>query len=176
MSTKLTYSEAQAYLAEAARHGKLKSMNKDWVDRIADRPWFQSSKKLDDFLQGLFSGTHAGPWSTTQVIAKPAVDYLINQGELWVDPVFWEMERTRCHDNVACLYEDGMVDDVYTGLALTEDGMWRSHSWGMRLVPDENDEPVWELVETTEPRLMYFGVPDPEYDEDPSPDLLPYFS
>ena len=46
----------------------------------------------------------------------------------------------------------------------------------MRLVPGENNEPVWEVIETTEPRLMYFGVPDPEFDEDPNPDLLPYFS
>ncbi len=176
MSAKLTYSEAQAYLTDLAQRGQLGSMDDEWVDRITERPWFRSSERLDNFLQGLFPGTHAGPWSTTEVIAEPAVAYLIAQGELWVDPVFLEMTPTKCHDNVQCLWREGELEGVYTGFALSEGGMWRSHSWGMRLVHDENNEPVWEVIETTEPRLMYFGIPDPEYDEDASPSLLPYFT
>lgn len=53
-----------------------------------------------------------------------------------------------CHANVA---KNSMFEgyDIMTGYALSEDGVWRQHSWNIThdLV----------LVETTEPRVAYFG-------------------
>jgi hypothetical protein len=37
---------------------------------------------------------------------------------------------------------------VATGYALSDDGLWRQHSWGMR-----RDA----IIETTEARVLYFG-------------------
>jgi hypothetical protein len=54
-----------------------------------------------------------------------------------------------CHDNVARLFKRSpAVTRIVTGYALSSDGLWRQHSWA--LVKDR-------LVETTEPRLTYFG-------------------
>jgi hypothetical protein len=60
----------------------------------------------------------------------------------------------QCHRNTCNLYEANRDKGVriVTGYALSEDGMWRCHSWI-----------VWhktrsvQLIETTEPRIAYFG-------------------
>lgn len=181
MGQKLTHEEAAEYLAELAAAGQLRPMDENWMDSLSADPekwpWWLASSKLDAFLQDLFPGTHAGPWVSgyRSVIPEPAVDYLIDYGEFWIDPVLWKMEDNRCHDNLQCLWENMEVDDVYIGYALSEGGMWRSHSWGVRMVPGDDTESEWEVIETTVPRLMYWGVPDPEYAEDVDPKFLRHF-
>jgi len=65
-------------------------------------------------------------------------------------------EPNRCHDNVAAVLEicGGMEGAPNllgaTGYALSEDGLWRQHSWA---VGDEG-----EIFETTVGRTAYFGV------------------
>ena len=64
-----------------------------------------------------------------------------------------EMEEGKpgsCHENVAALLQRDELDSGWTGYALSEDGLWRNHSWGQR---------NGKIVETTEPRLVYWGVP-----------------
>lgn len=59
-------------------------------------------------------------------------------------------ERSRCHANVAGLHEqDPAGCRIATGYALSDDGIWRRHSWG--LGPDGRP------IETTTPRVTYFG-------------------
>jgi hypothetical protein len=59
-------------------------------------------------------------------------------------------ERSRCHANVAGLHEqDPAGCRIATGYALSDDGIWRRHSWG--LGPDERP------IETTTPSVAYFG-------------------
>ena len=56
-----------------------------------------------------------------------------------------------CHQNVASVWKAhkfGIVG-ICTGYALTEDGLWRQHSWGLLREA---------LLETTEPRVKYFGI------------------
>lgn len=61
-----------------------------------------------------------------------------------------------CHDNVLTLLAAGTTPDgtpitgSETGYALSDDGLWRQHSWAN--TPDE------KIVETTEPRLAYAGI------------------
>jgi hypothetical protein len=64
--------------------------------------------------------------------------------------VLKELEEGRCHENVAEMWVDKKYDltAVATGYALSEDGLWRQHSWGIR---------NGEIVETTALRLKYFG-------------------
>lgn len=59
-------------------------------------------------------------------------------------------EPSKCHHNVAVLWLDGTVASIGTGYALSEDGLWRQHSWGLTA--------VGELVETTAERRAYVGV------------------
>jgi len=61
------------------------------------------------------------------------------------------MKSSSCHQNVAFLWTKrkfGIVG-IATGYALTDDGLWRQHSWG--ILRDG-------VLETTEARLKYFGI------------------
>jgi len=58
-----------------------------------------------------------------------------------------------CHDNVAALWrQDRAAHTICTGYALSAfDRMWRRHSWALHR--------DGRLIETTDPRARYFGVP-----------------
>ena len=56
-----------------------------------------------------------------------------------------------CHP-IACLLfvNSGAAMRIATGYALSDDGLWRQHSWG---VTAED----WRVIETTERRIRYYG-------------------
>lgn len=62
--------------------------------------------------------------------------------------LFKKMEANSCHANVRRL---GPGVQPWFGLALSGDGIWRVHSWGRS---------NRGIIETTEPRLLYYGIPD----------------
>jgi hypothetical protein len=90
------------------------------------------------------------------VVAPPKPDgdipMLLESGFLTSGPITLKiMKSSSCHQNVAALWKSrkaGIVA-IATGYALSEDGLWRQHSWGMR-----RDG----ILETTEPRTKYFGL------------------
>ena len=55
---------------------------------------------------------------------------------------------SQCHWNVATLYDDAAIDSIVTGYALSDDGLWRQHSWGLK---------DGRIVETTTRRDAYVG-------------------
>jgi len=63
-----------------------------------------------------------------------------------------KMARSRCHDNACALAQKVKKLLWVTGYALSNDGVWRHHSWCW-------DTKKEQIVETTEPRVAYFGVP-----------------
>jgi hypothetical protein len=83
------------------------------------------------------------------------IDKILNNGQLWCgDHVKYEEGETgQCHRNSINLwYENKHRLAFATGYALSEDGMWRCHSWCIDTYCDNR------VVETTEPRVAYFGV------------------
>jgi len=57
---------------------------------------------------------------------------------------------SKCHQNSVILYEQNEeITHIGTGWCLSDDGLWRQHSWCMI-----NDE----IIETTTKRNIYFGV------------------
>ena len=65
--------------------------------------------------------------------------------------LFRKMEEGACHANLAQLWNEprnGLVG-IGTGCALSEDGLWRQHSWGLRREG---------ILETTLERTKYFGI------------------
>jgi len=82
----------------------------------------------------------------------PDIPALLERGFLTFGPIKMHlMDRSSCHQNVAAIWrnrEHGIVA-IATGYALSEDGLWRQHSWGIA-----RDG----LIETTEERLKYFGI------------------
>jgi len=64
----------------------------------------------------------------------------------------WKLSAGHCHDNVEYIIRRWPHFKGLTGFALSADGVWRYHSWVF--------DPVRNCIrETTEPRLMYYGIP-----------------
>lgn len=91
------------------------------------------------------------PWDP-----DPDIDRFLQGMTVWSGSgaVLWEMRANACHANARELYSEGAVDMIGTGYALSEDGLWRCHSWGFLT----SEEPVPVVVETTVPRVSYVGV------------------
>lgn len=58
---------------------------------------------------------------------------------------------SHCHDNVEELVKKKKYLRHCYGFALSEDGVWREHSWAIK-----DDETY--ILETTELRKMYYGI------------------
>jgi hypothetical protein len=82
----------------------------------------------------------------------PDVPALLAHGFLMSGPVSLKsMKASSCHQNVAGIWRTrrfGIVG-VATGYALSDDGLWRQHSWGVL---------ANGVLETTEERIKYFGI------------------
>jgi hypothetical protein len=63
---------------------------------------------------------------------------------------FVQADAGECHGNVAALWIDGAIASIGPGYALSDDQLWRQHSWGV--------DAEGALVETTDERLSYVGI------------------
>jgi hypothetical protein len=82
----------------------------------------------------------------------PDVPTLLESGFLMSGPITMKlMNDNKCHQNVAAVWntQKPNIVAIATGYALSEDGLWRQHSWGV--LRDG-------ILETTEKRLTYFGI------------------
>lgn len=80
---------------------------------------------------------------------------ILARGQLWYGDRIHMMkgQPSQCHRNSSYCWEANQDKTVLcTGYALSEDGMWRQHSWLVELRPRKN-----RIVETTVPRVAYFG-------------------
>ena len=80
---------------------------------------------------------------------------ILNRGQFWYGDRIKIMkgEDRRCHRNSSELWwnnKDKLC--IATGYALSEDGMWRQHTWCINVRPRVN-----QIIETTEKRIAYFG-------------------
>jgi hypothetical protein len=66
--------------------------------------------------------------------------------------VLRKMQHSDCHINAAQLWSEKQfgIIAVGSGFALSEDGLWRTHSWGF----DDRGR----VIETTVKRSKYFGI------------------
>jgi hypothetical protein len=95
---------------------------------------------------------YGGKRVVTWLGSDPTIDLVIEHGRLFVMPAVKKTgQRSRCHQNVARMYREHQhgIKAIGTGYALTDDGIWREHSWGIS---------AKRILETTTMRLLYFGV------------------
>ena len=97
-----------------------------------------------------------------EIVALPltmGIDPFVPLLEIWGQVVerpvtYRRMEPSQCHLNVARLWEErkkgSRLIGVGTGYALSDDGLWRGHSWGLN---------KRGIIETTVSRVKYFGLP-----------------
>jgi len=78
------------------------------------------------------------------------VEKILSRGKLIEKPVKLTGDpSSRCHSNSARIWYNNQDDcRIVTGWALSDDGLWRQHTWV--IVGDD-------LLETTSERLKYFG-------------------
>ena len=84
--------------------------------------------------------------------AEPKLDDLLKRASVFVPAKreWMKMAKSACHWNASYLWQmPNSTFEIGTGYALSPDGLWRQHSWVM-----DGDT----LVETTEPRRIYFGI------------------
>lgn len=63
-------------------------------------------------------------------------------------------EPSQCHRNASRMWDANRGRcQIATGYALSEDGLWRQHSWVVQPLTLS-----WRVWETTEKRIAYFGV------------------
>jgi hypothetical protein len=82
---------------------------------------------------------------------EPHVGQLLSRGRDFnaADPDTCILGESMCHSNAALLWRLSLGEvGIVTGYALSGDGLWRQHSWGLR---------GERVVETTRPRVRYFG-------------------
>ena len=119
-------------------------LNRRLSEAISQQPELERLKELLLNLGGEF------------LVAPPKPDQdvpmLLGRGFLMSGPIMLKvMESSSCHRNVASIWirkEFGIVS-IATGYALSDDGLWRQHTWGV--LRDG-------VLETTEERLKYFGL------------------
>ncbi len=90
------------------------------------------------------------------LVAPPKPDQdvpmLLEHGFLMSGPITLNvMKSSSCHQNVALVWmrKEFEIVGIATGYALSADGLWRQHTWGVL----RNG-----ILETTEDRLKYFGL------------------
>lgn len=80
---------------------------------------------------------------------------IIIRGQIWYGDKITMMkgEDSQCHYNSALLWEVNKDKfRIATGYALSDDGMWRQHTWCIWLKPRQN-----RIIETTVKRELYYG-------------------
>jgi hypothetical protein len=82
----------------------------------------------------------------------PDLSRLIDVGFVMAGPVVRRnMTKSGCHGNMAEIWtrKRREIIGVGTGYSLSDDGLWRQHSWGVRREG---------ILETSELRAKYFGI------------------
>jgi hypothetical protein len=93
-------------------------------------------------------------------LREPDLEKLLERGQCWDGPPTHsvKMSMSQCHANVAELYANRQITAIATGYGMSRDPdgikLWRQHSWGVLIGTDD----VPEVVETTEPRKLYYGA------------------
>lgn len=105
--------------------------------------------------------TFGGEQAILQLIEEDLLN-LLKRGQFWYGDIAELILGlpVRCHENSAILWAESKKDKsaptlhIATGYALSEDGLWRQHSWCVESGNGGN-KPV--IHETTELRIGYFG-------------------
>jgi hypothetical protein len=141
-------------------------MTSDWKKHLDSKWWGTGYKgEIDDTclpmipLRDLlisFGGEEA-----CFVYADSDTGLLLERGQLWYGDRIKKMrgEPSRCRESsIRFWYLNRKVDNgngirFASGYALSEDGMWRQHSWCIQVDPKGN-----KVLEVSEKRKLYFGV------------------
>src|SRR4051794_37714600 len=129
-------------------------MDPEWRTWLVEhnRPIIEQDPGIAELQARLLKfGGEGGAW----VAGSPWTEAFLARGTLFGgESRPGKGRQSACHFNAARLWAGAKTHrQLVTGYALSQDGCWRRHSWVLDPV---KGKPT--LVETTEPRLLYFGV------------------
>ena len=146
-----------------------------WKDRMVNQWWLSANIEDPDKLaqmskdtpemQNMFMRLHeillrCGGVETCFTYFEPDLKSIIERGRFYKGTSFL-LEGTPgcCHSNVATVWRENCAFrdlHITTGYALSEDGLWRQHSWLVHRYKTEKQHRT-RIIETTTKRKAYFG-------------------
>ena len=132
----------------------------DWNARIRDMWWYHSNDKIPFGVSPRMFELRSKllSFGGNEVCLRPFdsdLNDILSRGQLWYSDrtVMRKGLDSACHSNSANYWHEYKNTTVIcTGYALSEDGMWRQHTWLVQLGEKEN-----VICETTEARVLYYG-------------------
>jgi hypothetical protein len=128
---------------------KTKKPDPDWLRRAREAGITAKTGNKDCRLKKTL--LDIGGWAAVIPNIEPDLPKILKRGRRFPGrSKTMRGEPSRCHSNsAACWDENRELCKICTGYALSQDGVWRQHSW----IYTNNDV----VVETTEKRVQYFG-------------------
>ena len=139
-------------------------MDEEWKQRIKKDMWWAKDDPSPEMLksnidQRMLSLRDSLLKFGGEAVCMPSVEEdlekLLSRGQLWsgVGSKLMKGRPISCHENSCNLWEANQ-DKLFisTGYALSDDGMWRQHSWCV--FPKARSV---NMIETTVKRELYFG-------------------
>lgn len=111
-----------------------------------------NSRKMLELRKKLLS---FGGAYTCLPVHEEDYDKIMNRGEFLygTGAKFRKGKPSQCHTNASLLWNANRGRcQIATGYALSEDGIWRQHSWVVQPLTTK-----WRVWETTVKRIAYFG-------------------
>lgn len=141
-----------------------KLMSKDWKNWCRKKFWFQNTMEE---AKGLYPAMDERLFTLKDKLLSFAgnavclpdyeedLENILDYGQFWIGYTaeLVKGQACHCHANASRIWEknkDTMT--ICTGYALSDDGMWRQHSWVAQKQPC-----MHQIIETTERRVLYFG-------------------
>ena len=146
---------------------RTKPLSKSHINAIRNRWWYHENgiefwknseippffrEEMYDLRKHLLS---FGGFEVCMPTFEPDLDAILARGELWHKMPCKQAAGipNNCHRNAATLwFNDPEKYTLCTGYALSNDGIWRCHSW---LIDKASRRP--HIIETTEKRVAYYG-------------------
>ena len=156
-----------------------KPMSREWKGNITDKYWATNytgslekdalvptcgdeewrEKQYQRFMKSLEIRDLLLTFGGEEACVQPDIDDedILTRGQFFYgkNAKMMKGQPSRCHSNSCRLWEaneDNPNCHIATGYALTEDGMWRQHSWVVVERPRS-----YQIYETTVKRIAYFG-------------------
>lgn len=134
------------------RDQRLERVRNIYDQRVADHerehPGYQ--EKWSAFRQLILQ--HGGDEVVPPATPDPLIETIGERGTVTGCDAVVSMRgvKSECHANAVALWRRRDAVAIGTGYALSDDGLWREHSWAW----DDQDR----VIETSEARRRYFGV------------------
>ena len=146
-----------------AKQIKWTPMNEEWKKNVQEMQLFNEKATaywLTDEMKRTLKALHDKilSFGGDEVLLNQRDDdaeLIFNRGQFFYGSKYFKKgENNHCHENAAYLWDANRGRcNIATGYALSEDGLWRQHSWVVQ--PMTRTVKVWE---TTVGRVAYFGV------------------